>query len=91
MQWVERGNSEYVFGPEHFSDGTLRFIALAVLFLQPPELLPQVIMATQSPRLLDSFDKANVGVEVPEKIGIENIAEKCRHFSEWIKHIEERS
>lgn len=87
LQWLEKGNQEYIFGPEHFSDGTLRFIALATLFLQPPKLLPsvifvdepelglhpqaidvlatmakmaventQVIMATQSPRLLDSFD-----------------------------------
>lgn len=91
LQWIEKGNSEYVFGPEHFSDGTLRFIALATLFLQPPELLPQVvfvdepelglhpqaidvlasmvqkatestqvIMATQSPRLLDSFDYKDI-------------------------------
>lgn len=91
LQWIEKGNSEYVFGPEHFSDGTLRFIALATLLLQPPELLPQVIfvdepelrlhpqaidvlgtmvkkatestqviMATQSPRLLDSFDYKDI-------------------------------
>lgn len=91
LQWREKGNSEYVFGPEHFSDGTLRFIALATLFLQPPELLPrvifvdepelglhpqavdvlasmvkkttestQVIMATQSSRLLDSFDYKDI-------------------------------
>lgn len=91
LQWFEKENSEYVFGPEHFSDGTLRFIALATLFLQPPELLPQVIfvdepelglhpqavdvlasmvqrakentqiiMATQSPRLLDSFDYKDI-------------------------------
>lgn len=91
LQWIEKGNSEYVFGPEHFSDGTLRFIALATLFLQPPKLLPQVIfvdepelglhpqavdvlasmvkkatestqviMATQSPRLLDSFDYKDI-------------------------------
>lgn len=91
LQWVEKGNREYVFGPEHFSDGTLRFIALATLLLQPPELLPkvifvdepelglhpqavdvlasmvkkatestQVIMATQSPRLLDSFDYQDI-------------------------------
>ncbi len=91
LHWLEKGNSEYVFGPEHFSDGTLRFIALATLFLQPPQLLPQVIfvdepelglhpqavdvlasmvqkaakhtqiiMATQSPRLLDSFDYGDI-------------------------------
>lgn len=93
LQWIEKGNSEYVFGPEHFSDGTLRFIALATLLLQPPELLPQVIfidepelglhpqaidvlasmvkkakestqviMATQSPRLLDSFEYKDIVV-----------------------------
>lgn len=91
LQWVEKGNSEYVFGPEHFSDGTLRFIALATLLLQPPKLLPQVIfvdepelglhpqavdvlasmvkkatenaqviLATQSPRLLDSFEYRDI-------------------------------
>lgn len=91
LQWLEKGNSQYVFGPEHFSDGTLRFIALATLLLQPPELLPQVIfvdepelglhpqavdvlasmvqkatehtqviMATQSPRLLDDFSYKDI-------------------------------
>ena len=91
LQWLEKGNSEYVFGAEHFSDGTLRFIALATLFLQPRKLLPQIIlvdgpelglhpqavdmlasmvqkakeytqvvMATQSPRLLDSFDYRDI-------------------------------
>ena len=98
LQWLEKGNREYVFGPEHFSDGTLRFIALATLFLQPPELLPQaifvdepelglhpqavdvlasmvqkatketqVIMATQSPRLLDSFDYRDIIVAEKDK------------------------
>ncbi len=33
---------------------------------------------------------ANAGVAALEKIGIENIAGKCRHFSEWMKRIEER-
>lgn len=91
LQWFEKGNNEYIFGSEHFSDGTLRFIALATLFLQPPELLPQVIfvdepelglhpqavdvlasmvkkateytqviMATQSPRLIDSFEYKDI-------------------------------
>ena len=99
LQWLEKGNNEYVFGPEHFSDGTLRFIALATLLLQPPELLPQVIfvdepelglhpqavdirasmvqkaaertqviLATQSPRLLDSFDYSNIIVAEKELV-----------------------
>lgn len=78
---------EYSFNANQLSDGSIRFIALATLFLQPPEFLPnivlidepelglhpqavdllasmikiaskhcQIIAATQSARLLDSFD-----------------------------------
>lgn len=35
LQWREQGSS-YVFGPRQISDGTLRFISLATLLLQPP-------------------------------------------------------
>ncbi len=35
LQWREKG-SNYVFGPRQISDGTLRFISLATLLLQPP-------------------------------------------------------
>lgn len=58
-----------------------------------PELINDGAETAPSKRILNCincFDKANVGVDVLEKIGIENIAGKCRHFSEWIKHIEER-
>lgn len=34
LQWREKGE-EYVFGAHQLSDGTLRFICLATLFLQP--------------------------------------------------------
>jgi predicted ATPase len=87
LNWRERNRSEYLFGPHQLSDGTLRFMALATLFLQPPEKLPsvividepelglhpyaitvlagiikaaafdcQVILSTQSTRLVDEFD-----------------------------------
>ena len=90
LYWREKGN-EYIFGPHQISDGTLRFMALATLLLQPPELLPgiviidepelglhpeaigalagmvrtasqncQVILATQSPRLLDEFSTDDI-------------------------------
>lgn len=86
LNWKSNFDSDYLFGPDHLSDGSIRFIALATLFLQPPELLPniilidepelglhpqvidllssmikecsqysQIVVATQSPRLLDSF------------------------------------
>lgn len=92
LDWREEGN-DTIFGVHQFSDGTLRFIALAALLMQPPETLPsvividepelglhpraitvlasmirqashhaQVIVATQSPQLLDEFDEDNIVV-----------------------------
>lgn len=58
-----------------------------------PELINDGMETAPSKRILNCitcFDKANVGVDVLERIGIENIAEKCRHFSGWLRHIEER-
>ncbi|MBQ0166910.1 MAG: AAA family ATPase [Treponema sp.] len=44
LRWLQKGYPEYIMGPEQLSDGSIRFIALATLFLQPPELLPNVII-----------------------------------------------
>jgi len=85
LNWKEK-NAEYLFGPHQLSDGSLRFMALTTLLLQPPSQLPsvivldepelglhpaaisalggmvktaskycQIILATQSPRLVDEF------------------------------------
>ena len=85
LDWREKGNDN-VFGAHQISDGTLRFMALATLLLQPESTLPpiivldepelglhptaidilagmvkkasvhsQIIVATQSPRLIDAF------------------------------------
>ncbi len=43
LTWYEKDSDE-VFGPSAFSDGTLRFIALTTLLLQPAEYLPEVIV-----------------------------------------------
>jgi predicted ATPase len=43
LRWKATGASEYDFGPHQLSDGTLRFIALAALLLQPQEWLPRLI------------------------------------------------
>ena len=90
LEWKHRISGQY-FGASSLSDGTLRFIALAVLFLQPvfdrppvilvdePELGlhphaivllasmvrhasvdTQVIVSTQSSRLLDHFEPNEV-------------------------------
>ena len=86
LNWTDNTGSDYLFDPDQLSDGSLRFMALATLLLQPPELLPrfivldepelglhpaaiaelagiirsasqrtQVLLATQSMRLVDEF------------------------------------
>lgn len=43
LRWKAAGAAEYEFGPHQLSDGTLRFIALATLLLQPRQWLPSLI------------------------------------------------
>ena len=93
LDWVGAKNIEYKLGPHQLSDGTLRFMALAALLLQPPQNLPsvividepelglhpsaivelasmvkmasqhtQVVLATQSPALLDEFKPEQITV-----------------------------
>ncbi len=90
LNWKEK-DFNYLFGPHQISDGSLRFIAIATLLLQPVETLPsviildepelglhpsaisvlaamakaaskncQILMATQSPRLVDEFHPDNI-------------------------------
>ena len=46
LAWKHKSSDKY-FGASAFSDGTLRFIALATLFLQPLELRPSVILVDE--------------------------------------------
>lgn len=93
LNWRGKKNPQYLFGPHQISDGSLRFICLAVLLLQPQALLPkviildepelglhplaisyfagmiksasihaQIVIATQSPRLVDEFELENIVV-----------------------------
>ena len=43
LNWRRKG-SDYEFGPHQLSDGTLRFMALATLLLQPTDWLPAMII-----------------------------------------------
>jgi predicted ATPase len=43
LAWKHKGSDKY-FGASSLSDGTLRFIALATLLLQPVDLRPSVIL-----------------------------------------------
>lgn len=44
LNWTDSQGSDYLFGPDQISDGSLRFMALTTLLLQPPTLLPKVIV-----------------------------------------------
>jgi predicted ATPase len=46
LEWKHAGTDAY-FGPSSLSDGTIRFIALATLFLQPIELRPSIILVDE--------------------------------------------
>lgn len=46
LRWRGR-DPEYVFGPHQLSDGSLRLMALATLFLQPPEDFPDMIIVDE--------------------------------------------
>jgi predicted ATPase len=47
LNWTHKGR-DYEFGPHKLSDGSLRFIALATLLLQPEENLPTLIALDES-------------------------------------------
>ena len=44
LNWTDSSGSDYLFGPDQISDGSLRFMALTTLLLQPPSLLPSFIV-----------------------------------------------
>ena len=44
LEWFEIGDPDTPFGPRQLSDGTLRFICLSVLLLQPTSLQPDTIL-----------------------------------------------
>jgi predicted ATPase len=99
LNWRDKHNPQHLFGPHQLSDGSLRFMALATLLLQPPNLLPnvivldepelelhptaiaylagmikaasqsiQVVLATQSQRLVDEFDLSDIVVVERNKL-----------------------
>lgn len=49
LNWTHKGR-DYEFGPHQLSDGSLRFIALATLLLQPEEKFP-LLIALDEPEL----------------------------------------
>lgn len=44
LRWIDNSASDYRFNAYQFSDGSIRFIALATLLLQPAKTMPDVII-----------------------------------------------
>jgi predicted ATPase len=117
LNWQERGHPDYLFGPHQLSDGTLRFMAMTTLLLQPTEKMPtviildepelglhpyaisvfagmvksvaantQVILATQSTRLVDEFEPGQIVVlELDKDSGTQCKHLETKRLSEWLE------
>lgn len=47
LKWMDNSANDYVLSADQFSDGSIRFIALATLLLQPEETMPFVIIVDE--------------------------------------------
>jgi predicted ATPase len=47
LEWTERGRPDTPWKAHVLSDGTLRFICLTTLLLQPPSLMPDIILVDE--------------------------------------------
>ena len=47
LKWIDNSANDYVLSADQFSDGSIRFIALATLLLQPEETMPFVIIVDE--------------------------------------------
>ncbi len=57
-----------------------------------PELIDDGPTTAPSKRIIaeiPEYDKATAGVAVAEKIGMDTLRQKCRHFDEWITRLEQ--
>ena len=115
LEWRHRGSDAY-FDASSLSDGTIRFIALATLLIQPAELRPsvilldepelglhpyaitllaslvkqaavdtQIIIATQSPLLLDHFEPEDVLVAERVKGRTEFSRLNSKSLKHWLE------
>jgi predicted ATPase len=118
LNWKDDSGNDYVFSPDQFSDGSIRFIALATLLLQPEKTMPrmiiidepelglhpyaieqliqmikdasvhsQVIIATQSPQLIDGFSLDSIVVLEQDDETKSTVAHKLdkERLKEWIE------
>lgn len=119
LKWTDISPNDYIMLPEQFSDGTIRFIALATLLLQPQKTMPnviiidepelglhpfaiaqlaemikeaaintQVVIATQSPGLVDEFDANQITIIERDEESESTIAKKLNEedLADWLEN-----
>ena len=119
LTWMDNSANDYVLIPQQFSDGTIRFIALATLLLQPEETMPsvilidepelglhpyaiqqlaemikdaslhaQVIVATQSPLLMDEFELSDISIIERDEALNSTVKRELneQELSEWLEN-----
>lgn len=117
LKWTDTSANDYVMSAHQFSDGSIRFIALATLLLQPEDTMPrviiidepelglhpyaidrltdmindaslhsQVIVATQSPALIDGFSADDVTIIERDPATQSSIARKlsAENYKDWL-------
>lgn len=119
LKWTDNSPNDYILSPDQFSDGSIRFIALATLLLQPEHTMPnviiidepelglhpyaigqliemikdaslhaQIIIATQSPALIDGFSINDITVierdDEKKCTSIHQLNEK--EFKDWLEN-----
>ena len=66
LKWENIFPNDYISLPEQFSDGTIRFIALATLLLQPPTTIPRVIIIDEPELGLHPFAIGQLAAMIKE-------------------------
>lgn len=74
LNWSDRQRPDHLFGPDQLSDGSLRFIALATLLMQPPALLPSVIV----------LDEPELGLHPSAIIELASMIKRCAQTTQLI-------
>lgn len=66
LEWSEYGDPDTVLGPRQLSDGTLRFICLATLLLQPNHLQPKTLLIDEPELGLHPYAVSLIGALLQE-------------------------
>lgn len=118
LKWIDKSPNDYVMSADQLSDGSMRFIALATLLLEPEETMPsliiidepelglhpyavdqlnemindasnhsQIVVATQSPALIDGFPIESIRVIERNDDSAGTIVRELKdeEFKDWLE------